>query len=51
MYRFSGNEAHLCCNDTLVLLVRYDVDGLVFGVVGTLVPAVSTGTVVFHITG
>lgn len=41
---------HLCGDDTFVLLVRHDVDGLVFGVVGTQVPAV-TGTVVFNITG
>ena len=41
---------HLCSDDTFIFLVRHDVDGLVFGVVGTLVPAV-TGTVVFNITG
>lgn len=41
---------HLCSDDTFIFLVRHDVDGLVFGVGGTLVPAV-TGTVVFNISG
>lgn len=41
---------HLCSDDTFILLVRHDVDRLVFGVGGTLVPAV-TGTVVFDISG
>lgn len=41
---------HLCSDDTFIFLVRHHVDGLVFGVGGTLVPAV-TGTVVFNITG
>lgn len=41
---------HLCSDDTFIFLVRHDVDGLVFGVRGTLVPAV-TGTLVFNIAG
>jgi len=52
---FSGQvilllSTHLRSNDTFIFLVRHDVDGLVFGAVGTVVPAV-TGAVVFNSTG